>query len=613
MPRRELGSVYTPQAIAGRMARACLDRFFAATGGSENLAASPICRVLDPACGDGAFLLEVFDELCRRFEMPASVPGASRDRCDHLDAFAQRLAIVRNHIFGVDIDPPAVEALRKALLERIAATEEHVVEAIAVVEANIRHGDSLIGPDFVRSAIATLFNERAEYPAEAGPKPIDWQRDFPAAATAGGFDIIIGNPPYVRERNAKPLFDALAATDLGRRWREARMDLWYYFVHRSLDLLRPGGILSFIVNSYWMSSRGAGKLIERLKNETAFEEIVLLENARVFKDIAGRHMIFRLRKTNSRSDTGLNQSVLISRQGADPGTIVDEYTVSRDELFQPGRLVVARPDPGQAIFENRSPLGAAYDTRQGMAENPPAINGRLHREFGGQFSVGTGVFVLRAGEVDQLQLSAAERALLRPYYDTKAVGRYRITDEPTHQVLYLSRSTAPSLEGLPNIAAHLEPFRPILERRREVRNGRIAWWHLHWPRDEQIFLRPRVLCVQMGKRPQFVFAERSTFVGFSINLILPQEQAGFGLDVLTGILNSDLALTWFDRHAKRRGINLEINAHLLQQFPLPRRDAEIERTIGDLVRERQAVSGDAPTAAVFERQIESCAQRLYDE
>ena len=176
-----------------------------------------------------------------------------------------------------------------------------------------------------------------------------------------------------------------------------------------------------------------------------------------------------------------------------------------------------------------------------MAENPPTINRRLHREFGGRFAVGTGVFVLVPDEVDRLNLSSAERALLRPYYDTKAVGRYRIADEPTHQVLYLSRSTAPKLEGLPGIAAHLEPFRPILERRREVRIGRIAWWHLHWPRDEQIFIRPRLLRVQMGKRPQVVFVGAA-----HIRRVLDQPDFAAGkcrvtLDVLAGILNSDLA------------------------------------------------------------------------
>ena len=108
-------------------------------------------------------------------------------------------------------------------------------------------------------------------------------------------------------------------------------------------------------------------------------------------------------------------------------------------------------------------------------------------------------------------------------------------------MLYLTRHTAPHLSDFPNIAAHLERFRPILELRRETRDGKCAWWHLHWPREEKIFVRPRVLSVQMGERPQFVFAEPPTFVGFSINVILPGKAPGFSLEVLTGILNSDLA------------------------------------------------------------------------
>ncbi len=519
-------------------------------------------------------------------------PRAADDasNADYAKRSYVRLAILRKQIFGVDIDPPAVDALRKALLERIAPTDDLVDEAVTVVAANIRHGDSLTGPDFgigrrvAPRAVATLFNEPHEGVPAGGPHPINWQRDFPAVAAAGGFDLVVGNPPYVRERNAKPLFDSLAATEIGRKWREARMDLWYYFVHRSLDLLRPGGILSLIVNSYWMSSRGAGRLIDRLQRETQFEEIVLLENARVFKHVAGRHMIFRLRNTGAvatpkyaaSSGRTAGQPLPYGRGSENPAhpracrviTNSDEYTVSHDELFQPGRVVVARPDSGQALFQNRIALSEFCDTRQGMAENPPVINRRLHREFAGRHPVGMGVFVLQPDEVERLNLSAPERSLLRPYYDTQAVGRYQISVEPTHQVLYLSRSTAPSLEGLANVAVHLEQFRPILERRREVQSGNIAWWHLHWPRAEQIFVQPRILSVQMGERPQFVFAERPTFVGFSINLILAKSQAAFALDVLCGILNSNLALTWFDRHANRRGINLEINAHLLHQFPL---------------------------------------------
>jgi len=610
-PARELGSIYTPPAIARRMVVACLDCCLGL--GSAQLPTSP-CRILDPACGDGAFLIEVFDELCRRLGNAAADVN-------------RRLGIVRDHIFGADIDPAAVDTLQARLLDRIGGTGTLPREAAAVVEQNIRCGDSLTGAVRVPDRATPIDDSLRQSPTGS----INWQLDFPAAAAAGGFDVVIGNPPYVRERNAKPLFDSLAATELGRRWREARMDLWFYFLHRGLDLLRPGGTLSFIVNSYWTSSRGASRLIDRLARETHFEEIVLLEDAPVFAAVTGRHMIFRLRKqagvvperlpddrpcrivlgesrrANARAGRA-KPTERSNRRTVEP----EEYVLTQRELFQNGRLIVAPADVRHTVFVGRKTLGQSYETRQGMAENPPAINRRLHEEFAGRYEIDEGVFVLGGDEVARLGLSATERRLLRPYFDTRVVGRYRLPDEATQQVLYLTRHTAESLEGLPAVATHLARFRPILERRREVREGKSAWWHLHWPRDEGIFLKPRILAVQMGRRPQFVFAERPTFVGFSVNLIVRPVERAIDLAALTGILNSDLAASWFDRHAKRRGVNLEINAHVLREFPLPGFDDAIARQVGSLVRERQSVHADDPRAARLERAIEDYVARLYD-
>jgi hypothetical protein len=292
--------------------------------------------------------------------------------------------------------------------------------------------------------------------------------------------------------------------------------------------------------------------------------------------------------------------------------MAQEYDVPLSELYQQGRLVVALPDPKHDIFRGRPRLAESYNTRQGIAENPPRINRRLYRKAPHRYAPGEGVFVLQAGEIERLHLSPAEDRLLRPYYELSAAGRYQLAEEPTHHVLYLTGRTAPALGEIPNLAGHLERFRPILEQRRETREGKVAWWHLHWPRAEEIFLRPRILSVQMGNRPQFVFVERPAFVGFSINLIIARDATAPALDTLTGILNSELAASWFDRHAKRRGVNLEINAHVLRQFPLPGRDQDLENKIGELVRERQRLRADDPPAPAIERDIENRVAQLYN-
>lgn len=558
-------------------------------------------RILDPACGEGAFLLEVFEELCDRKRL--SVEGRPVGP-------SERLEIVRSQIFGCDIDPIAVAALRRALLDRIAADGSLAREAETIVERNIAIGDSLTGPDFGVPAARALDEAEPDGIPDHGAS-VDWRKCFPDAAASGGFDLIVGNPPYVRERDTRALFDRIARTSFGRRWREARMDLWYYFAHRSLDLLRPEGVLTFVVNSYWTASRGAGKLIARLQREADLKEIELLGTEPIFTGVAGRHMVFLLRKRSSLADpAGDSAAASICRvltRDTPP------YAIRHSDLFQAGRLVLTPPVALDSMHVSGGVLGNLFETRQGMAENPPVINRRHLIDSDARYELGEGVFVLRPEEVRRLNLSDVEQTLLRPYYDTASIGRFQLPDAPTHQVLYLTRRTAPTLDAFPNVRSHLERFKPILEKRRETQKGLCGWWHLHWPRDEEIFLSPRILSVQMGRQPQFVFATEPTFVGFSINLVLPagEVENSISLPALTGLLNSQLAKDWFERHAKRRGVHVEINAHVLRQFPLPRPDAPFNQELSELVTRRQSTVSDASGIRRMEAQIEEIVRRWY--
>ncbi|MSR60674.1 MAG: hypothetical protein EXS05_24045 [Planctomycetaceae bacterium] len=621
---RQLGRHYTPHDLARRMVAGSLDALAFRNG-------RPLPRVLDPACGEGAFLLPLFDELL----IDNLVPLRSRRAKARIETStpSARLGIVRSCIFGVDLDEQAVGRLRDALHERIGATGSLAKTARAATEANIRIGDALTGEGFTDATVAAR-RIRMDFNSELDPVAMNWGRAFPEVARAGGFDLVIGNPPYVRERDAQPLFERLAATNLGRKWHQARMDLWYYFVHRSLDLLRTGGILSFVVNSYWTASKGASRLIERLRHETRFEEIELLGDQPLFDGVSGRHMVFRARKVIGAPEclAPLPRDPLAAKPHPTLCRILStvplrsaparqakgrsassrhEFSIAHADLFQGGRIVPSPPDRLQACLRQTGPLGESFETRQGIAENPPTINRRHVREFGDRYTLGEGVFVLRADEVDRLALTDIEHQLLRPYFDTVAIERYRAPEMAMQQVLYLTRTTAPTLDRLPNIARHLSRFRPILERRRETRLGKCAWWHLHWPRDERIFLLPRILSVQMGRRPQFAFADDPTFVGFSINLILPATKTTHSLPALTGILNSALAGEWFERHAKRRGVHLEINAHVLRDFPVPLPNLSLDKKLAALVGQRQKQPYDSEAAARFERDIERLVEKWY--
>lgn len=545
---------------------------------------------------------------------------------------AERLQILRDHLFGVDLDPAAILDARARLRDRILGTAASFPEVELALETNLRCGDALLGRGLHEASDATEASatQPGTFDSDAAPDPLDWRQAFPAVAADGGFDVVIGNPPYLREKNGKELFDRIAGTRWGRHWRQARMDLWFYFLHRGLDLLKPGGTLSYIVNSYWTASAGAGRLIERLAAETRLQEVVLLGSQDIFPDVAGRHLILRLvrRESSASSDATeprrpetpcrvislaevpdalqaleqLGRSARSTATALSPGAT---YVIKPSQLFQQGRLILEPPDPRDALFRHRTPLQELFETRQGLAENPPWITKGHCQEFPGRFALGEGVFVLTPAEVEGLQLSAAEQLLLRPYYETRTVGRYILPQRPTHQVLYLTERTAPNLDGSPQIAAHLERFRPLLDRRRETQCGVRAWWQLHWPREERVFMEPRIVCVQMGRVPQAVYVERPAFFGFSINLILARAEPSFPLEVLTGILNSQLAAHWFSRHAKRRGVNLEINGGVLQQFPLPERDRDVEDELLRLVRQRHITDESSSLDCEVDRLVET--------
>ena len=284
--------------------------------GGESGRSRPL-RILDPACGSGSFLIEAYDHLLEWYRQAYSRDPDkwARKRTPRLWQGPdgdwrltgnERRRILRTHLYGVDIDPQAVEVTKLSLLLKVLEGESDQTinqnlrlfheRALPDLGGNIKCGNSLIGSDFFQGRLASAGPEE-RYRINA----FDWDREFPAVLDDGGFDVVIGNPPYRRELDYKELLDDIAGTRFGIRYRSPRMDLWYYFVHRALELLRDGGTLGFIVNSYWTSGTGAAKLVDALRTEAHVDELFSLESLPVFRGVSGRHMIMRITKGRPRA------------------------------------------------------------------------------------------------------------------------------------------------------------------------------------------------------------------------------------------------------------------------------------------------------------------------
>lgn len=577
-------------------------------------------RILDPSCGSGSFLLGAYEYLLSWYHNQYVKSGPQNHTTGKTPKLyshptgewrlttAEKKRILITHIYGVDIDPQAVETTQLSLLLKVLEGENSETigknlelfqeRALPDLANNIKCGNSLIGPDYWDHDPS----DNLDTDAIARINMFDWRSEFQNVLRDGGFDIIIGNPPYRRERDFKSLLDEIASTEFGKKYHAPRMDLWYYFVHKGINLLKKGGQLSYITNSYWVNGDGSKKLITHIRESSHIEEIVYLDRLPVFRGVSGSHMIFRLKKSKG-------TTTQIRRVPDPPKEKAFEYIKNirsfinyekpREQLFREGKVDIEPPrEDLLEKIERGKQLSELGIIRQGIAENPASINKKTNEKFGNRWKTGEGVFALTSDEVAHKRIPKAESVLLKRYHDLSDIGRYYVSDDPSLNLIFSTENTCPDIDNFPTIRDHLKRFKPIMDLRRETLQGTRQWWHLHWPRQEEIWRTPKILNVQMGRRPIFAKAEGECYVGFSVNVFVPNASLSLDSDYILAVLNSRLLWLWFKHNAKRRGIGIEINGNILRRTPiispnLETRDGKskhdkvalLARSMGELVRQ----------------------------
>jgi Eco57I restriction-modification methylase len=541
-------------------------------------------RVLDPACGSGSFLLGAYEYLLNWYREQYIQDGVEKHKQRLYQTpsgwkltISEKKQILLNNIYGVDIDQQAVEVTKLSLLLKVLEGESEQTAkprlikepALPDLDKNIKCGNSLIGSEFYENEQMRLLDEEAKDRINV----FDWEKGFPEVMSSGGFDAVIGNPPYRRELNFKHLMDEIAETAFGAKYRSPRMDLWYYFVHRALDpLLKRKGLLGFIVNAYWVAGTGAEKLIRQLASAAHIDEIFFLADLRVFRRVSGAHMILRITNSVSGEPTLVKRVPVAVGRDAEPFVTgkdaVLEYKKTGPQLFREGKIDLEPPvDDLLQKVEKGTPLGRLGVVRQGIAENPPSVTKKANLRFGSRWAVGEGVFALKPDELRRLKIPVGERHVIKPYYDLRDLGRYWIAAKPSLNLIYSTRKTWPAANDFPHLRDHLSRFRPIMDLRRETRAGTIKWWQLHWPREATLWTSKKIVSVQMAGRPSFVLTTGEVFASFSTNVFVKDPRTQEDEYYILALLNSKLLWKWFLHNAKRRG-GLEINGNVLRRAPI---------------------------------------------
>lgn len=226
-------------------------------------------RILDPACGSGSFLLEAYRYLLDWYQAWYIKDGSKTytkgkeprlfetTEGNYRLTIAERRRILLTHIYGVDIDPQAVEVTKLSLLLKVLEGENRAtmtsqmelfrVRALPDLGDNIRCGNSLIESEFVREKRLQLYSEDEQFRINV----FDWKDEFPFLNDTGGFDAIIGNPPWIsltgKFRNE--IYTKDERNYLIRRYQgnSYMPNMYEYFISKGLELLAQNGYFSFIV------------------------------------------------------------------------------------------------------------------------------------------------------------------------------------------------------------------------------------------------------------------------------------------------------------------------------------------------------------------------------
>ncbi|QXM06218.1 Eco57I restriction-modification methylase domain-containing protein [Crassaminicella indica] len=564
--REKTGSFYTPYYIIDYMVQRALEIYLSReTGFSEEylkkyffennsldkkellkiLKAFDEIRMIDISCGTGLFLIGAFRKIYEYKKNIYRVLGRKEED------FFIRKNIVENNLFGIDIQREPTIVGKMALYDLVCGQQQKGYPHII----NITKADSLIDEN--------LFGKEKE------------------------FDIVIGNPPYLGEKGNKDLFDGIKNTPFGKKYYEGKMDYFYFFIYKALEILKEKGILAYITTNYFVTADGAVKLRDFFKNHCSFIDIINFNDYEIFKAAKGQHnIIFFIA-----NDKHKHQSVCVKyvkEKNIDPKDMyqllcgnkkaeekVYEYEISNQEkLYDRNGHILIQED-----YEYDSILKKLYNRRQCILKDVCNVNqgivsgadkvtkDMVQKKIPFEITkkrniiMNQGIFVLSHDEASELGFLGLH--YLKPMYKNSDIQRYCVKSYSSKYVLYINDKT--KIEK--KVLQHLSRYKEVLEGRRETIRGIRQWYALQWPRNQEIFENMKIVAPHRAKENKFALNCSSWYASADVYFITSKEK-NIDFYMLLGLLNSKIMYFWLYNRGKRKGDYLELYATPLKNLPI---------------------------------------------
>ena len=477
--------------------------------------------ILDPACGSGAFLNAalrfLIDEHHKIDVMEAKVTESTIVYPD-IDK-----EILEHNLFGVDINEESVEIAQLALWLRTAQPRRK----LNTLNENIKCGNSLISD-----------------PAIAGDKAFDWQKEFPGVFAKGGFDVVIGNPPYVNINTQPQNHDYFKSSY--PEIHTGYNDLMYYFIYKGISLLKQNGVLGLITSNYYIGNEYAKKLRLFLNKYT--ERIINFHNTMIFEDASVHTAILFACKNN------LQETIEIYNKKT-------EYPINEINLADFDECLLDRNTLQDSWIIANSSSSAIIEKMKKSSIRLEDITIIEKGSTSGKNEVFTvsEAFARENNFEKEIIRKNVKNGDIQPYY---IFNRGNV-------LIYTDTTTV--IEEYPNVYQYLLNNKDVLSARNEVSKGLYNWYRFERPRNKEIFdAKEKLIVPYRAEHNRFAYDDSQYFNdGGDIRAIVVKDSLDFSIKYLLVLLNSKL-LDWFYGFiGKAKGNAREYFNKPLAEIPIP--------------------------------------------
>lgn len=506
----------------------------------EWLLALTIC---DPACGSGAFLNEALHFLIAEHK--------------YLDELETKLlgggftfpnienSILENNIFGVDINEESVEIAKLSLWLRTAQPNRKLNN----LNENIKCGNSLI-----------------DDPEVAGDKAFNWQKEFPQVFEKGGFDVVIGNPPYVRKQGLVENYPKFCIYYEDKyKSATANYDIYALFMERSFDIINPNGIVSYILpHKFLVTDFGIG-LRNFFKEKTAVQSILHFGSEMVFADAATYTCIINMDKTAKDKVYFKKLKPFDITHSFDWDYMLYKNLDEQNWDLQSQKIFDLIEKLKQQPFTVGDVFGSIF---QGIATSLDAVYVFEGIDKGNYFEAYNAKYDYHF---------EIEKELVKPFIKGNEVSKYEPLDNQYYVFFPYEKDGKGVTEeyiktNLPKTYAYLQHFETEIRGREKGRMDIEEGWFLYiYPKSLTRFPFPKIMSREISLGCNMTYDEKGEFYhNTKVYSFVKNEKFAVDDKFYLGILNSQLM--WFflkNTGSEYRGGYFVFKTNYLKPFPLP--------------------------------------------